>query len=172
MHSRYRILLFLCLAAPACTSGLKGRKAEPRFAPGDRPPQTEAALRDALDEYAIAIPSGVDFPRVDDTLSDRGMTSWTPFAGNTEVLVGPSAFSSWALLGSTLAHELEIHCHQSLLLISFQESLGFAAKSVAEHQAYVYELEQAGRFGLSAQEVDRIAATLAALEQTAPRRAE
>lgn len=165
-------LILAILSAPACTSGFKGRKAEPRFKPQDRPPMTNEALQDALDEFGIELPSGVDFPRIDSTLADRGRTTWTPFAGNTEVLLGPSAFTSWALLGSTLAHEVEVHCHQSLLMISFQESLGMDAKGPAERTAYLYEIEQAERFGLSRPEVDRIAETLAALEQVRMTRAE
>lgn len=163
---RSLLLLIVLPLAAACTSGFKGRKAEPRFRPEDKPPFTEEALRDVLDEYAIELPLGVAFPRLDAALKDRGRTSWTPLAGDTEVSVGPSAFASWALLGSTLGHEIEVHCHQSLLLISFKESVGIDAKAQAERQAYLYEIEQARRFGLSRQEIDRIARTLAALEKS------
>lgn len=103
---------------------------------------------------------------MDPHLEDRGITSWTPLTSDpAHVILGPSAFSSWAVLGSTLAHELEVHCRQNLLLVSVRETLGFEGKLAAEREAYQYELDGARRFGLSEVELQRIAETLAALNR-------
>ena len=94
---------------------------------------------------------------------DRGRTSWNLFGGLVAVQIGPIAFTSWGLLGATLAHELEIHCQQNLMAISFKDALGIDAKNAAEKAAYAHELANANRFGLSPEETQRIKDTLAAI---------
>lgn len=158
------LLLLPLLLLVACTSALKGRVPVSELDPRETPPMTQGSIDFALTAYGITLPSGVE-PRLEESLEDRGRTDWTPFDGIEAVRIGPSAFKSWALLGSTLAHELEVHCRQNFWAITFQESVGLGGIRDAERAAYRHELESAERFGLSAGEVDRIAATLAAIER-------
>lgn len=132
---------------------------------GRVPPVSQASIDEALVRFHISIPSGVNRPRFDPELTDRGLTVWRAFGGATTVKIGPPAFSSWALLGSTLAHELEVHCRQNLFRITVREAFGFKSKLDAEVQAYTYEMSHASRFGLSQDEVERIEETLLALQQ-------
>ncbi len=160
-----RVAAITLLLFTACTSRFPGRTAL-RLNDHLPPPASADAIEQALQTFAIDQPRGVSAPIYDETLKDRGLTSWSPLAGDVSVSIGKSAFASWALLGSTLAHELEVHGRQNLLAISVKENLGIAARRQAEREAYIYEIEQARRFGLSDREVANIAATLAALDGT------
>jgi hypothetical protein len=77
------------------------------------------------------------------------------------VLIGPAAFDSWALLGSTLAHEILVHCQQNFFLISVMDLLHLDGTGAAERQAYEYELSHAQQFGLSEDDQELVAATVA-----------
>src|SRR5690606_25474533 len=74
--------------------------------------------------------------------------------------IGPSAFASWALLGSTLAHEIEVHCHQNFTLIRLFDIAGWEGTENAEREAYAHELAHADRFGLTSDDRYSIAQTL------------
>jgi hypothetical protein len=124
----------------------------------------QAAIDEALAHFAITVPPGVRAPRYAPDLGDRGRTSWKLFGGDPTVAIGPAAFASWGLLGSTLAHELEIHCRQNLFSIAAGDVLGLPTKLTAEREAYGYELRGAGRFGLTRPEIRQIAATLSQLD--------
>jgi hypothetical protein len=78
----------------------------------------------------------------------------------TKVFVGPTAFSSWGMLGSTLAHEVEVHCRQNFPLIVLKDQLGLDGTVEAEREAYEYEIQNAGRFGLDHRDQNLIAATV------------
>ena len=86
----------------------------------------------------------------------RGRTSRSLFHSFNKVELGPESFMSWGLLGSTIAHELEIHCEQNLLWLSLQELVGVNANVKAEIEAYNHELAQSKRFGLRTFEVRNI----------------
>ncbi len=122
--------------------------------PSTRPEVSQRSIDLAVEMYQIKIPAFTNHPKLDKQLNDRGIT--IKRAGNEyfEVFIGPSAFSSWGLLGSTLAHEIEIHANQSFLAIFFLEKLGFSATAEAERMAYDYELILADYFALS--EYDRL----------------
>ena len=77
-----------------------------------------------------------------------------------EVTVGPAAFESWGLLGSTLAHELEVHCQQNFTYIRLLDLLGLDGTLKAEREAYQHELSNAGRFHLGEVERENIKATM------------
>ena len=70
------------------------------------------------------------------------------------------------MLGSTLAHEAEVHGRQNRIAIAVKESLGLDAVVAAEREAYEYELANARRFGLTKDEKARIAATLEAVQHS------
>lgn len=130
-----------------------------------KPPKTlpkpgQEAIEIALSMYGIEVPSSAMHPRYDAELKDRGLTSRAAFAQKAEVTIGPAAFASWGLLGSTLAHELEVHCQQSFLLITVMDAIGLDGTSEAERQAYIHELRQARRFSLPVEDADLIADTM------------
>jgi hypothetical protein len=109
--------------------------------------------------YRIKRPEGRHLRIIlDRKLKDRGQTRWH---GNTiTVVVGPTAFSSWSVLGSTLAHEIEVHAHQNIRMIRLGEAFGLPAIRWAETNAYRYEINNARRFGLTRNEVQSIKNTL------------
>ena len=131
---------------------------------GPLPTLSSAAIDEAIKRFAINIPKHVARPKIDHDLNDRGRTSWNLFGGSVAVKLGPVAFTSWGLLGATLAHELEIHCQQNLVAITVKDALGFDAKNTAEKEAYAHELSNAERFGLSSAETERIKETLDAIK--------
>lgn len=127
--------------------------------PDTLPEISQASIDLALEMYQIKIPEQTQHPELDPNLADRGITIKRAGHDFFEVFVGPAAFTSWGLLGSTLAHELEIHANQSFLAIFILEKLGFSATAEAERMAYDYELMLADYFGLSAYDRISIAET-------------
>lgn len=151
-----------------------------QVSPPSRPPVPgQEDLEIAMALFSIATPRGVAAPLFDPDLDDRGLTTGATFFGMKEVSIGPAAFSSWAVLGSTLGHEIEVHGRQSFGRIALYDKfqpflqkvstlgldfilpqkrgeltseLGFGTWA-AEREAYQYELNHATRFGLSEIEV-------------------
>ena len=116
--------------------------------PAGPPSITQESLNLALVIYNIRVPEHVDHPVLNTAILDRGLTSRTGISNRMKVTIGPGAFNSWALLGSTLAHELEVHCLQNFGMIRFLDLLGLDGTGHAERQAYAHEINQAERFGL------------------------
>ena len=114
-----------------------------------RPSISRESVMKALEEFKINLPKNVNGPFIDSNMNDRGMTMRKGALTSATVYLGPEAFASWALLGSTLAHEIEIHCRQNFLSIHFQNMAGIDSIGAAEREAYGYELANASRFGLS-----------------------
>lgn len=128
--------------------------------PTTRPTFNNESVNVALAMYGIEIPDNVDEPTFDPKLIDRGLTIKRAWHHQTEVKVGQAAFTSWALLGSTLAHELEVHCRQNFFVISLLDRFGLEGTAIAERQAYKHELIMADRFGLSQEDRMFIADTV------------
>jgi hypothetical protein len=128
--------------------------------PKTLPPLTQESVELALELYNIAVPDNCLFPKYDDHLIDRGLTMQRGTIARSIVKVGSPAFASWALLGSTLAHELEIHCHQNMTLSHFKDKLGFDGSGELEREAYFHELKYSERFGLNKAEKWSIATTV------------
>lgn len=122
------------------------------------PPVKQESIDKALAYFGIEKPPNVRGPYLDLALTDRGLTIHRPKTSSHEVLIGPAAFTSWAMLGSTLAHELEVHCRQHLGLIGLASAAGLASVDEAEREAYGHELKNARRFGLSQTEIEEILA--------------
>ena len=123
-----------------------------RFKPvqlAGEPSPSQSDLNQALEAFNIRIPKNVKGPFFSSKLEDRGLTIRKGVMSDAIVYVGADAFSSWALLGSTLAHEIEVHCRQNFLAIHFQNISGFDGTGYAEREAYGYELAHAERFGLT-----------------------
>lgn len=128
--------------------------------PSFDPHPSQDAINYAMNLFAIEIPENVRGPFFTPKLADRGLTMRRGVLSDAIVYIGPEAFSSWALLGSTLAHEIEIHGRQNFLAIHFQNLSGFDGTGIAEREAYSYELFHADRFGLSSYERDLIRSTM------------
>ncbi|MEI8026524.1 MAG: hypothetical protein WCI18_09255 [Pseudomonadota bacterium] len=125
------------------------------------PPElSQTSMELALIAYGFDLSLSGAHPSFDSKLSDRGITEKMGYEQGKIVKIGPSAFDSWALLGSTLSHELEIHCQQNFFLISLADSLGLYGTALAEREAYEWELKQGKRFGLIAEEQKLIRATV------------
>jgi len=129
--------------------------------PTTRPKPSQAAVDLAIAMYGIQIPRSAMHPKFDSELADRGLTTRGAFMEKSEVTIGAAAFTSWALLGSTLAHELEIHCNQNFFLIYAFDLMGLDGTGEAERIAYAHELNHAKRFGLNKYDTNLIADTVA-----------
>ncbi len=136
------------------------RLTEPMSLPTANPSVSQESIDLALKLYDIRIPEGASHPKLDLRLTDRGMTTLYGANSRLEVLIGPGAFASWGLLGSTLAHELEVHCRQSFTWIRLLDMVGLEGTMHAERSAYVHELNEARRFGLNRTELASISETM------------
>jgi hypothetical protein len=130
-------------------------------APEGAPPITQASIDLAMQMYGIKLPSDTEPPMLDLNMQDRGLTTRSPILDKARVSIGPAAFSSWALLGSTLAHEIEVHCQQNFFAIYIMDLVGLDGTGAAERQAYVHELSHADRFGTPDDDAKMIADTVA-----------
>jgi hypothetical protein len=128
--------------------------------PDGAPALSESSIKTAMMVYGIKSPTRFNGPFIDFKMEDRGLTVRKGVNSIPTVYVGPEAFSSWALLGSTLAHEIEVHCRQNFLAIHFQNLAGFDGTGMAEREAYRYELANASRFGLAQYDQDLIRGTM------------
>jgi hypothetical protein len=129
--------------------------------PSSTPTIGQESIDRALKIFHIEIPRTADHPRYNPKLHDRGAASRRFGFQKIQVEVGPSAFQSWSLLASTLAHELEVHCRQNWALINVMDSMGLHGSMWAERQAYLYEIKNAERFGLDTRQIELIEATMA-----------
>ncbi len=135
-------------------------RATPVHAPEAEPAVAQASIDLAMDLFQIQLPHNVNAPLFDPTLVDRGITSRASWYAEASVRIGPAAFSSWALLGSTLAHEIEVHGRQNFWLIGMMDAMGLDGTGMAERQAYLHELSEAERFSLSRMDRKLIADTM------------
>jgi hypothetical protein len=150
--------------------------------PQSAPELNQESVELAMEIFAIRRPATVDGPSLNETLEDRGLTTGGLILPHKEVTVGPTAFTSWAILGSTLAHEIEVHVAQSFFRIvatdylinwsmsarrlagkvipvlkpSAKESFENDGTWKAEREAYMYEIRNAKRFGLTDEELNSI----------------
>jgi hypothetical protein len=128
--------------------------------PSSKPPMTQESIDVAMEMFGIEIPKNASNPTLDMKLEDRGLTTLNGWGKKLEVTVGPAAFTSWAVLGSTLAHEIEIHCNQNFALIRMKDMLGLEGTNGAEREAYMHELSNSDRFHLKDADTSSIRATM------------
>ncbi|MEZ4742599.1 MAG: hypothetical protein R3B45_09155 [Bdellovibrionota bacterium] len=114
----------------------------------------------AMTLFGIKTPPNILGPDFDDTIEDRGITSKGTLSETAWVKIGSAAFSDWSILGSTLAHEIEVHGRQNFFMIWVLDSLGFDGTGHAEREAYSYELYSADRFGLGYEDLSMIEDTM------------
>ena len=134
--------------------------AVPVTPPPGIPEISQASIDLALVVYGIDVPANAEHPLLDMDLKDRGLTMRGTFMEKARVTIGPAAFTSWGLLGSTLAHEIEVHCHQNFFAIYMMDLVGLNGTDMAERQAYEHELHDAKRFGLDPVDKALIADTM------------
>ena len=153
--------------------------------PNDKPNQPNKDIDLAIALFSIDISENTNYPIYNPNLPYRGLTTGDAFFPEKQVIIGDMAFTSWGILGSTLAHEIEIHCNQSFLNIEFlnflylvikypedfilkiypklniplYDNLGYGSY-LAEKEAYMYEINSMNRFNLSQKEVIAIKNTL------------
>lgn len=153
------------------------------IAPAAKPRLRQESIEIAMALFSIEKAPSVMGPRLDRTLEDRGLTTGGTLSTRKTVTIGPSAFTSWGVLGSTLGHEIEVHARQSFLAVVLRDRMAEVQLSArrrlgayvtalnpsaresfendgtwrAEREAYMYELANAGRFGLSPAETRSIA---------------
>lgn len=151
-------------------------------APAEPPPLTQESVDIAMELYSVDRLRHVSGPFFDGMLEDRGLTTGATLGASKTVTIGPAAFTSWGVLGSTLGHEIEVHARQSFLAVvvrdrfadvqlSARRRLGTYVQAFApsarenfendgtwraEREAYMYELANAERFGLSPAETRSI----------------
>ena len=128
--------------------------------PLNAPPLTQDSIDLALVLFNIKVPPGAKIPSFDANLADRGITVQRGVGHPYEITIGPAAFTSWGMLGSTLAHEIEVHCNQNFVFIRLLDLIGLEGTNLAEREAYTFEYQHAVRFKLSASELSSIQDTM------------
>ena len=128
--------------------------------PTTKPLVSQESIDIALELFAIKIPKTANRPHLDLALEDRGLTTLNGWGSKLDVTIGQAAFASWALLGSTLAHELEVHCHQNFAVIHMKDVMGLEGTQQAEREAYLHELANSERFHLKTADQLNIKATM------------
>jgi hypothetical protein len=134
----------------------------PHAVPDRAPIPSQRDIDLAMKMFSIRTHKHVVGPTYNKNLSDRGITKGTIDSPTRIVEIGPSAFSSWGMLGSTLAHEIEVHANQSFAKILALDAAAAnqPGTQAAEVEAYRYELKCKDRFGLTNTEVWLIEDTL------------
>lgn len=151
-------------------------------APSSLPEQSQDSIETAMVMFSIERPSTVDGPEFDALLADRGLTTGGLILPQKRVTIGPAAYTSWGVLGSTLAHEMEVHVPQSFFKVVATDQLtqwSMSARRLAgkvfpalqpspkelfendgtwsaEREAYMHEIKNAQRFGLTDEELNAI----------------
>jgi len=110
------------------------------------PRERLSAARSAADHFGID-DSGVTYKYNAHPRANPGQMSV-----NGELLLGAGAFSSWSQLGSVLGHEIEVHWQLQIVGRGWGNS--DAQLWAGEYEAYNYNVDQAGRFGNSASQVE------------------
>ena len=124
------------------------------------PAVSQQSLDVAMAVFGIDVGPNTALPLLDLDLADRGLTSRGGLSSRSVITIGPPAFSSWGLLGSTLAHEVEIHGRQNFFAISFLDMIHLDGTGAAERQAYQHEISSARRFSLPIDDKQMIAETM------------
>jgi len=97
---------------------------------------------------------GIDTSNVKYIIYDPNCTDYANTSKRGVVTVGPAALGDAGLLGTTLAHEIEVHLNiQAAGGTWHKSSMG---RNLNEVQAWDYELKNSSRFGLSSDQISEI----------------
>jgi hypothetical protein len=124
----------------------------------------EAAVQRALATYGIdtrAVTAGVHYSP-QGNMRDREGATLVDRDGTLRVLVGDGAFRSAAWLGSSIAHEVEVHVNRQIAQGRYARGGDETSAAIEEIEAYDHELASDRRFGLDASERRSLAARRAA----------
>jgi hypothetical protein len=114
----------------------------------------QAAIEHAIVAYGIdvsAVPSGVHYSP-HGAMRDREGVTLVDRDGTLRVLVGDLAFGSAGWLGSTIAHEVEVHVNRQIAKGAQARAGDEQGQSIDEVEAYDFELAGQARFGLGGDE--------------------
>jgi hypothetical protein len=168
-HRKFALLLLISTCASLCfakyslnqeTAFSRKLRSIPVEIGAIPPEANQESINLALVAYGIKALEKDPMPYYDPEVTDRGITQKVGLSDYKIVAIGLPGFESWSILGSTLAHEIEIHCRQNFILIALIDALGFDGTGIAEREAYDWELSQAVRFGLLHDERSSIKATV------------
>lgn len=124
-----------------------------------KPPSPgQRAIDQAMILFDIKVSKDVDWPLYDPYLEDyyRAIALQEEVLGRKSILIGKASFYSWGVLGSTLAHEIEVHGRQSIFWLSLRARLFGISAASAEVEAYNYEIYSAKRFGLTKEDISSL----------------
>jgi len=125
------------------------------------PPVTQESIDWAINAYEIEIPWNAWYPTIDyesDTEEILGSALVSPMFLTCIPTVTPGAFNSWGKLAAILAHEIEVHCNQNMIMRLLKH--GNDIEYFIEREAYQYMIDSRRRFNLSDQEVLNIKLTM------------
>ena len=115
----------------------------------------QAAIRRAVEVYGIdlrRVASGVQYSPHGNMREREGATILDA-DGTIRVVIGDSAFRSAAWLGSTIAHEIEVHVDRQIARGVHYPPSNEEGTLIQEVEAYDHELAGTDRFGLSQDEI-------------------
>lgn len=116
------------------------------------------AIHRAIFVFAIddsRVPFGVNYSP-HGGMRERDGATIVDADGSVRVLIGDPAFSSVAWLGSTIAHEVEIHVNRQLFKDVYYPASDEQGQLIQEVEAYDHEIRNRDRFGLSHDELDSV----------------
>lgn len=122
------------------------------------PTPGQRAIDQAMILFDIKVSKGIDWPLYDPHLGYkyRAIALQEEVLGRKSILIGKASFYSWGVLGSTLAHEIEVHGRQSIFWLSLRARLFGISTASAEVEAYNYEIYSAKRFGLTKEDISSL----------------
>jgi hypothetical protein len=94
---------------------------------------------------------GIDITHVKSLLYDRSNSDGDSETDGRTVTIGDAAFTSPGNLGSTIAHESEVHVNRQTMKGRVYE--GPEGNALNEVEAYDYEIAGAARFGLTKEDI-------------------
>jgi hypothetical protein len=118
----------------------------------------QAAIDHAITAFHIdvrAASTGVHYSP-HGSMREREGATYVDRDGTYRVEIGDAAFRSAGWLGSTIAHEVEVHVNRQVAQGGHRTASDEETVSIDEIQAYDYELASQARFGLAADELARV----------------
>lgn len=124
----------------------------------------QAAIQRAVATYGIdvgRVPDGVNYSSAG-AMRGRDGATYVDRDGTVRVQIGDTAFRSAAWLGSSIAHEVEVHVNRQLAASPPDARAGEMVGD--EIEAYDFEIASAARFGLNDQELSEVRERRAGLD--------
>jgi hypothetical protein len=118
------------------------------------PPVSQESIDIAVKSFKIKIPWNTFHPKLDKQMSRNilGLSYTNALLNYCVVTIGPQAFESWGQLGTTLAHEIEVHCNQNHVQAVWDTINNRSPITRLEREAYTYTLLSERRFYLTDRE--------------------